>query len=308
MRLVYLLGCSLVLAQPATAQIQGQSGGDASPDALGTMLTWNISFNPAVGNDLDVSDDRITDENTISATLALRHNFPSRTYVSASGGVEANPSFLSHIDIPGAAAVAELQLGQRLLLGSGADEEDNRDSIDLHAAYEFRRGFESDDNVRMNFSDHQFGIEASYNNILWLLRRRAITRPGMEEEVSAGPAVEFTVGWALVESNLVSREKDVFTATAKVTQPLIRFPDLAFELAYEYGRYDEPVLTLRRRDHTASLYAGLDLTDTLGDLPGLDEALIGVRISQNFSTIEDEDDRSIQLQLVLAFGGTDGLD
>ena len=88
MRLAFIFGCSLLLAQPAAAQITGQSEEKASPETVGTNLTWNLNFNPAFGNDLDVSDDRITDENTISATLALRHNFPSLTYLSGSGGLE----------------------------------------------------------------------------------------------------------------------------------------------------------------------------------------------------------------------------
>lgn len=304
MRIAFVLGCLLVAAQPALAQIQGQSESDVSPESRGTNLIWNVNFNPAFGNDLDISDDRITDENTVSATLGLRHNFPSLTYISAQGGLEANPEFLSHIDIPGAAALVEFQLGQRILLGSGADLEDNRDSLDFHVSYEYRRGFEDGDTGRNNFSDHQIGIEASYNNIFWLLRRRRVDGQRVEEDVSGGPALEFTAGWAMVESNLADREKDVITATAELTRPLIRFPDLALEAGYEHSRYEEPVAGVRRRDHTLSLYAGLDLTDTFEGLPHLDEALVGVRFSRNYSTIEAEDDTSVQLQLVLAFGGT----
>jgi hypothetical protein len=306
-RLIGLITCLFMLAPPAAAQIKGQSEQDAAPETIGTNLTWNISFNPAVGNDLDISDDRITDENTVSANLGLRHNFPSRTYLTAKAGLEANPELISHIDIPGGAAILELQIGQRLLLGSPADEEDNRDSIDVHASYEFRHGFENDDDVRSDFSDHQFGIEATYNNIFWLLRRRRIVGDRPEEEVLPGRAVKVTAGWAFVDSNLPSREKDVITATAELTQPVLGFPDLAFEAAYERSLYDEPVGGVRRRDHTASVYAGLDLTETLKRLPRLDEALVGVRLSQNFSTIDAEDDTSIQLQLVLAFGGTTAL-
>jgi len=296
---------AIMFASPTAAQIQGQSSDrSVDPATPGTNYTWNLSFNPAFGDDLNISDDRITNENTISATLGVRHNWRTRTYIAGTLGLEASPAFISHLDLPGAAALAELRLGQRLLLGSAEDAEGNRDALDFHVAYQFKQGFETEDDARREFSDHQYGVELSYQNIFWLLSQGPRQR---RQEWEEGPAVELTAGFARLDSNLAKREKEVFTATGELTVPLHRFPDLAFELAFERSRYDEPVDGQRRRDDTLSAFVGFDLSDQLDFLPVLDEAGIGLRFTQNLSTIEAEDDRSVQLQLVIAFGETNAI-
>lgn len=295
------LAAGLVAAAPAAATIKGQEVQSTAGSDSGTEFSWQLGFNPSFGNDLDVSDDRITNENAISGSVKLEHVLPSRTYFSGTLGAEANPEFAKSFGLPGAAAVAQLQIGRRWLVGSPAPEankDELRDLLDLHGSYEFKHGFEDDDDplTDNDYTDHQFGLELSFKNLLLIRKLEG------ETEWKEGVAVELTGGLARVESNQAGREKSVATATAELTIPLERFPDLSLKAGYERTHFDQRVGGLRRRDATPTLFLGLDVTDLL-EIPSAEEIALGVEFSRNWSTIEAEDDSSVQVQLAFTFGG-----
>lgn len=289
-----VLAGSLV-ATPAHAQIQSQQRQDTGDSEVGSTASWELTLAPAFGNDLAISDDRITNENAVSATVSLEHVFSSLTYLNVTAGGEANPAFASFIDLPGTAAIAQLIAGQRIGFGS-ADQP--QDLLDLQGSYTFRSGHEDDEDptTENDFTDHQLGAELSFKNIIFIRRQNS------GEEWEEGPAVELTAGWARVKSNRDDREKNALTATADLTFPFRRVPDLNVQLGYERSRFDEPVDGIRRRDHQPSIFLGADFTDMLG-WKALAGATVGISFAQNFSTIDQEDDKSAQLQFGIAFGG-----
>jgi hypothetical protein len=290
---------------PASAQELGISDAPAAASAEdpGTNLTWELELAPAFGDNPKVGGFKALEDNALSGSLSIRHNFPSRTYLMGTLSAEANPKFAAP-RVEGAEVGGELRLGQKILLGGSGDAEGNRDSLDFHAIAKLSHGTEEVEDIRRSYTDREVGVQATLTNILWLYSDRRTQAD--RSKWRAGPNYELTAAWSTTDSDKQDRDNRALTATGALGYEMKGGVGLKASLEYENIRYRN-VFTSgdRRRDNTLTGYAGVDLGGVLPEAWGfLEKFEIGAEVTNTDSNDDAEDDTAVYLRLKIGFGRT----
>ena len=304
MKRLAILGACLALPASAAAATDNVSP-SLQPDLTSpldkTQFIWTVDINFSAGERSAPDEWLMLDKNALSGALSLRQPLGKLFYVSASGQVDVNPTFLGTENVKGAQASAELRAGSLISLGRSRLVDD---TIDIFGAYQTRAAYEVSGRDEV-FHDRVLLAGASFENVMSIICRTGEVEQCAKPNARGGWRVKASAGYSDVSSDSADRERDVITGGIEVGVPVRTWFPLIFSGSIEKAAYDHVISDGggRRRDRTLSGYAGADLATLFPRAPAILKRLtLGARYTDINSNVSTKEGESYLIQLGMRFG------